>query len=289
MKWSSGDVAEPAAWAGRRTSTPSSTSRPRPAPGSRCTRQDRYHRVNVEGTRLAGEFAARKGPAGVVELAGGVRRRHAQPAVLRGRPPPAGVVLRRDQVAGRGRARRHGRAGRRHDHPAAERHRPRPGPAQPLHRCAGRVPRDAPRRQAADGVRRRQPDPRLHPRPGPGCADRVVPRAPGRDRAAPDPQLRDRVRTTLLELAAYAIEGSPHDDVPIEHLDVHRAGDIDHACASLDRLREVGAPRPSGRREKQSSTSSAGRGTSRAPRHRPGTPRSTSWPRADYRTDRDHG
>ncbi|PUA81528.1 NAD-dependent epimerase/dehydratase family protein [Nocardioides currus] len=51
-------------------------------------------------------------------------------------------------------------------------------------------------------------------------------------------------RTTLLELAAYAIEGSPHDDVPIEHLDVHRAGDIDHACASLDRLTEVGAPMP---------------------------------------------
>lgn len=50
------------------------------------------------------------------------------------------------------------------------------------------------------------------------------------------------VRTTLLDLAAYAVEGSPHDDVPIEHLDVHRAGDIDHACASLDRLREVGAP-----------------------------------------------
>ncbi len=52
------------------------------------------------------------------------------------------------------------------------------------------------------------------------------------------------VRTTLLELAAYAIEGSLHDDVPIEHLDVHRAGDIDHACASLDRLRELQAPLP---------------------------------------------
>ncbi len=52
------------------------------------------------------------------------------------------------------------------------------------------------------------------------------------------------VRTTLLELASYAIEGSPHDDIAIEHLDVHRAGDIDHACASLDRVRTVGAPLP---------------------------------------------
>lgn len=51
-------------------------------------------------------------------------------------------------------------------------------------------------------------------------------------------------RTTLLELAAHAIEGSPYDDIAIEHLDIHRAGDIDHACASLDRLHAVGAPLP---------------------------------------------
>lgn len=51
-------------------------------------------------------------------------------------------------------------------------------------------------------------------------------------------------RTTLLELAAYAAEGSPREDVPVEHLAVTRAGDIEHACADLTRLREVGAPGP---------------------------------------------
>jgi len=51
-------------------------------------------------------------------------------------------------------------------------------------------------------------------------------------------------RTTLLELAAYAVEGSPHDDVAVEHLDVTRAGDIEHACADLTRLHAVGAPPP---------------------------------------------
>lgn len=51
-------------------------------------------------------------------------------------------------------------------------------------------------------------------------------------------------RTTLLELAAYAAEGSPREKVPVEHLAVTRAGDIEHACADLSRLREVGAPLP---------------------------------------------
>jgi dTDP-L-rhamnose 4-epimerase len=51
-------------------------------------------------------------------------------------------------------------------------------------------------------------------------------------------------RTTLLELAAYAAEGSPREDVPVEHLAVTRAGDIEHACADLTRLREAGAPEP---------------------------------------------
>jgi dTDP-L-rhamnose 4-epimerase len=52
------------------------------------------------------------------------------------------------------------------------------------------------------------------------------------------------VRTTLLELARYSIAGSPRGDAPIDHLDVRRAGDIDHACADLTRLRELGAPTP---------------------------------------------
>jgi dTDP-L-rhamnose 4-epimerase len=51
-------------------------------------------------------------------------------------------------------------------------------------------------------------------------------------------------RTTLLELAAHAAEGSPGDSVAVEHLDVTRAGDIGHACADLTRMRALGAPAP---------------------------------------------
>jgi dTDP-L-rhamnose 4-epimerase len=52
------------------------------------------------------------------------------------------------------------------------------------------------------------------------------------------------VRTTLLELASYAAAGSPQGEAAVDHLDVKRAGDIDHACADLSRLRELGAPDP---------------------------------------------
>jgi len=50
-------------------------------------------------------------------------------------------------------------------------------------------------------------------------------------------------RTSLLELAGHAIAGAP---VPgsIEHVEVHRAGDIEHACADLTRLRALGLPEP---------------------------------------------
>jgi dTDP-L-rhamnose 4-epimerase len=56
------------------------------------------------------------------------------------------------------------------------------------------------------------------------------------------------IRTSLLELAQHAIAGRPPTatgTVSIEHLDVQRAGDIDHACADLTRLQELGAPPPS--------------------------------------------
>ncbi|HET8930050.1 MAG TPA: NAD-dependent epimerase/dehydratase family protein [Acidimicrobiales bacterium] len=48
-------------------------------------------------------------------------------------------------------------------------------------------------------------------------------------------------RTTLVELASYAIAGAPVGG-SIEHVEVHRAGDIEHACADLTRLIEAGLP-----------------------------------------------
>jgi dTDP-L-rhamnose 4-epimerase len=52
------------------------------------------------------------------------------------------------------------------------------------------------------------------------------------------------VRTSLDELADAAAAGSPLSGVPVEHRPVHRAGDIEHACADLSRLRAFGAPNP---------------------------------------------
>ena len=50
------------------------------------------------------------------------------------------------------------------------------------------------------------------------------------------------VRTTLRELASYAIAGSPSGRADVEYVDVHRAGDIDHACADLSHSLALGAP-----------------------------------------------
>jgi dTDP-L-rhamnose 4-epimerase len=52
------------------------------------------------------------------------------------------------------------------------------------------------------------------------------------------------VRTSLLELAHLAGAAAPGGPTGVTHVDVHRAGDIEHACADLTRLRAVGAPRP---------------------------------------------
>lgn len=52
------------------------------------------------------------------------------------------------------------------------------------------------------------------------------------------------VRTTLNELAEFSAAGSPSGTTVIEHVQVHRAGDIDHACADLTKGRSLGVPEP---------------------------------------------
>lgn len=51
-------------------------------------------------------------------------------------------------------------------------------------------------------------------------------------------------RISLTQLAEFAIAGSPGPKVSIDYVDVHRAGDIEHAAASLAHLREIGGPIP---------------------------------------------
>lgn len=53
------------------------------------------------------------------------------------------------------------------------------------------------------------------------------------------------VRTTLTELAGYCIAGCPDGRDPgITHVDVFRAGDIDHAVADMSRAKSLGVPEP---------------------------------------------
>lgn len=52
------------------------------------------------------------------------------------------------------------------------------------------------------------------------------------------------VRTTLTELAQFSIDGSPRPDTAIEYVDVHRAGDIDHAVADMSAVQRLTAPMP---------------------------------------------
>ena len=52
------------------------------------------------------------------------------------------------------------------------------------------------------------------------------------------------VRTSLVELARMATDAAPVPGVGTVHRGVRRAGDVEHACADLRRLAEVGAPLP---------------------------------------------
>lgn len=52
------------------------------------------------------------------------------------------------------------------------------------------------------------------------------------------------VRTNLDELAAFAILGTPTGQGVVDHVEVHRAGDIQHACADLSLADSLGVPPP---------------------------------------------
>jgi len=51
-------------------------------------------------------------------------------------------------------------------------------------------------------------------------------------------------RTSLVELADYAASGAPVETHGITHLDIHRAGDIDDACADMSAVAAAGGPLP---------------------------------------------
>lgn len=51
-------------------------------------------------------------------------------------------------------------------------------------------------------------------------------------------------RINLTQLAEYSIAGSKGEPVGIEYVEVHRAGDIENAAAAMDRLADAGGPAP---------------------------------------------
>jgi dTDP-L-rhamnose 4-epimerase len=209
--------------------------------GQSMYERDRYHRVNVEGTRLAGTFAERHAVP-LVSLSSRAVYGEGDPQ----RPSYEDDPHRPVSVYGETKSL-----------DAAARQVPvttiRPqnviGPGQALHNpytgvlaaFLARLREGRPLTVYGDGTQTRD---FVH------VEDVAVlvawclehPGTPGRQRVL---NCGTGTRTTLLDLARFAIEGSPHQDAGIQHLDVQRAGDIDHACASLDRLTELGAPLPS--------------------------------------------
>lgn len=239
------DVADEAAWALVGTVDAVVHLAAETGTGQSMYEQERYHRVNVEGTRLAGGFAARLGvplismssravygdgtadrpsfeddPHHPVSVYGETKSL-AEAALVDTAQQVGVTIIRPQNVIGPGQAL----------------HNPYTGV---LAAFLAMLREGRPLTVYGDGSQTRdfvhvQDLARLVA----WCLEH--PAEPGQPRVL---NSGTGVRTTLLDLAAYAIEGSPHDDVPVEHLDVHRAGDIDHACASLDRLRSLGAPDP---------------------------------------------
>ena len=217
---------------------------------------DRYHRVNVEGTRLAA--GSRSGTASRWS-----RSAHA-PSTARAatvpRPPATSAPccashLREDDphrpvsVYGETKSLGEVRASAGDRVPLTV-IRPQNvvGPGQALHNpytgvLAAFVARLREGR-AAGGLRRRQPDPRLHARRRPRRAGRA-----GRwtTRPTDGPRVLNAgtgTRTTLLELAAYAVEGSPHADVARRAPRGHPGRRHRARLRRPDPAHEVGAPRP---------------------------------------------
>lgn len=242
-----GDVAEPTDWeaVGVRVDAVVHLAA-ETGTGQSMYEQDRYHRVNVDGTRLAGEFATARGVP-LVTLSSRAVYGDGTPDRPSFEDDPHAPVSVYGETKSLGEAALADSARR----TGVTIIRPQNviGPGQALHNpytgvlaaFLAMLREGRPLTVYGDGSQTRD---FVHVQDLATliawCLDR--PAEAGRPRIL---NAGTGVRTTLLELAAYAIEGSPgDDDVPVEHLDVHRAGDIDHACASLDRLRSLGAPMP---------------------------------------------
>ncbi|MGJ6980379.1 NAD-dependent epimerase/dehydratase family protein [Aestuariimicrobium soli] len=220
--------------------------------GQSMYEQDRYRRVNVEGTRLAGE-AARRWGVPLVALSSravygeGQRDDAGAPRASREDDPLAPVsfygttkveaeasvadvarevpvtLLRPQNVVGHGQALRNPYTG-------------------VLAAFLARLREGRPVQIYGDGHETRD---FVH------VSDvvRVIVWALGRPsvQSADDSPLVLNVgtgtRTSLVDLARHAIAAAPTGGT-LEHVDVHRAGDIEHACADLTQLRAVGAPVP---------------------------------------------
>ena len=238
-----GDVAQPGAWTAIDGEVDAVVHlAAETGTGQSMYEVDRYHRVNVDGTRLAGAFAQRHGVP-IVALSSRAVYGDGEPGRASHEDDPHRPVSVYGETKSLGEVALAGL-----DVPLTV-IRPQNvvGPGQALHNpytgvlaaFVARLREDLPLVVYGDGSQTRD---FLH------VDDLAVLVCWAVAHPATDgPRILNAgtgTRTTLLELAAYAVEGSPRSEVEIEHLAVTRAGDIEHACADPTRLRAVGAPAP---------------------------------------------
>jgi dTDP-L-rhamnose 4-epimerase len=239
-----GDVAQAATWTGlggRQVDTLVHLAA-ETGTGQSMYETERYHRVNVVGTRLAGEFAARRGvPA--VGLSSRAVYGDGDPHRASHEDDPHRPV----SVYGETKSLAEAELTRLDVPVTIIRPQNVVGPGQALHNpytgvlaaFVARLREGRPLVVYGDGAQTRD---LLHVDDLAALVAWAVAHPP-----ADEPRVLNAgtgTRTTLLELAAYAAEGSPGGSGAVEHLDVTRAGDIGHACADLTRLRALGAPEP---------------------------------------------
>ena len=257
-----GDVADPAAWAGLEKADAIVHLAAETGTGQSMYEQDRYRRVNVDGTRFAGD-TARAWEVPLVAMSsravygngrfecGERGESYAEACCADAAPAPSRESDPHHPVSVYGETKSEGEAALREHATVIPVDVVRPqnvvGFGQALHNpytgvlaaFLARLREGRPLSVYGDGTATRD---FVHVSDVAALLAWLVenPTSPGQMRVL---NSGTGVRTNLTELATYAREAAPRATGEIEYVDVHRAGDIDHAVADLSFADSVGAPR----------------------------------------------
>lgn len=292
-----GDVADPRAWDAVASTAPAVTSLVHLAAetgtGQSMYEADRYHRVNVDGTRLAAEFAAEHGIPIIVMSSRAVYGEgrfecpdhppsYGAPCCEAASPAASGEDDPHHPVSVYGETKSLAEVAAAEvcaDRVPLSIVRPQNviGPGQSLHNpytgvlaaFLAMLREGRPLTIYGDGHQTRD---FVHVGDVAALLAHLVAHPP----AAGQPLVLNSgtgERTSLVDLAGLAASAAPVPTHGVAHVEVHRAGDIEHACADLARLRAIGAPAP------VHSSAAAVRDFVRASWDRPGMP-SSAWDEA---------